>query len=77
MSIEKQLIALIKQHPSVTGEVTINSAFNDLGCDSLDVLEIVISIDIFFDIDLPDELYMRDKFNEFKVSDVLAAIIKE
>ena len=76
MSIENQLIALIKEHPSVTGEVTINSTFADLGCDSLGILEIVISVDIFFGIDLPDELFMREKSEEFKVSDILAAIIK-
>jgi acyl carrier protein len=62
MSTEKQSIEerlkeiIIKQLDADNKPVTLESSFiNDLGADSLDVVELVMEFEDAFDINIPDE----------------------
>ena len=56
-SIEERLIEIIiKQFVEGNKPVTLESSFvNDLGADSLDVVELVMELEDEFDVSIPDE----------------------
>ena len=57
MSIEERLKKIIiKQFGEVEKPVTLESSFvNDLGADSLDIVELVMELEDEFDLSIPDE----------------------
>jgi acyl carrier protein len=63
MTIEQRLVAVIREvldqpenHRGTLPEITPKSSFvEDLQCDSLDLIEIVLGVEEAFDIDINDE----------------------
>ena len=57
MSLEKRVTDLIVEQLGVSpDEVVMTASFiDDLGADSLDIVELVMSLEESFDIEIPDE----------------------
>ncbi len=57
MSIEQEMIDIIVEQLSVEREkVVANASFvDDLGADSLDLVELIMAMEEGFDIEIPDE----------------------
>jgi acyl carrier protein len=57
MSLEDRVIDLIVEQLGVSRDevVTKASFIDDLGADSLDIVELVMSLEETFDIEIPDE----------------------
>ncbi|MEM9556273.1 MAG: acyl carrier protein [Acidobacteriota bacterium] len=57
MAIEDKVKSIISEQLGVeTGEVTAAASFtDDLGADSLDIVELVMAFEEAFDIEIPDE----------------------
>lgn len=57
MSLEARVTDLIVEQLGVSKDEVINQAsfVDDLGADSLDIVELVMSIEESFDIEIPDE----------------------
>jgi acyl carrier protein len=57
MSIEQEMIDIIVEQLSVEKEkVVANASFvDDLGADSLDLVELIMAMEEGFDIEIPDE----------------------
>ena len=56
-SVEERVTKIVAEQLGVAeGEVSANSSFvDDLGADSLDLVELIMSMEEEFDIDIPDE----------------------
>lgn len=70
MKTEEKLIKLVSKHLKMPVEkVTADKAFvDDLGCDSLDTIELVMVAEEAFSIELEDELFMNDNYRAFNIS---------
>jgi acyl carrier protein len=57
MSVEERVTSLIVEQLGVSKEeaVTQASFIDDLGADSLDIVELVMSLEEDFDVEIPDE----------------------
>jgi acyl carrier protein len=57
MSLEKRVTALIVEQLGISAEEAVVAAsfLDDLGADSLDIVELVMSLEEEFDIEIPDE----------------------
>jgi acyl carrier protein len=57
MSLEERVTGLIVEQLGVSAEEVVSKAsfVDDLGADSLDIVELVMSIEESFDIEIPDE----------------------
>ena len=57
MSLETRVTDLIVEQLGVSRDEVVNQAsfVDDLGADSLDIVELVMSIEENFDIEIPDE----------------------
>ena len=57
MSLEARVTDLIVEQLGVSKEQVVNQAsfVDDLGADSLDIVELVMSIEENFDVEIPDE----------------------
>ena len=57
MALEQRVTDLIVQQLGVSkDEVVLNASFvDDLGADSLDIVELVMSLEEEFDIEIPDD----------------------
>ncbi len=57
MSLEARVTDLIVEQLGVSKEEVVNKAsfVDDLGADSLDIVELVMSIEENFDLEIPDE----------------------
>lgn len=57
MSLEQRVTGLIVEQLGVTAEEVVGKAsfVDDLGADSLDIVELVMSMEETFDIEIPDE----------------------
>jgi acyl carrier protein len=57
MSLEERVTGLIVEQLGVTAEEVVGKAsfVDDLGADSLDIVELVMSMEETFDIEIPDE----------------------
>ncbi len=57
MTIEQEMIDIIVEQLSVESEkVVANASFvDDLGADSLDLVELIMAMEEGFDIEIPDE----------------------
>lgn len=57
MSLEARVTDLIVEQLGVSKEEVVNQAsfVDDLGADSLDIVELVMSIEENFDVEIPDE----------------------
>ncbi|HJZ54988.1 MAG TPA: acyl carrier protein [Gemmataceae bacterium] len=57
MSVEQRVIEIVCEHLAVDKkEVTRNTAFiEDIGADSLDIVELVMELEEEFDIQIPDD----------------------
>ena len=57
MSVEQRVIEIVCEHLAVNKEtVTRNAAFiEDIGADSLDIVELVMELEEEFDIQIPDD----------------------
>ena len=57
MSVEQRVIEIVCEHLAVNKEtVTRNTAFiEDIGADSLDIVELVMELEEEFDIQIPDD----------------------
>ena len=57
MSVEERVLALIVEQLGVSKEEADPKAsfIDDLGADSLDIVELVMSLEEEFDIEIPDE----------------------
>lgn len=57
MSVEQRVIEIVCEHLAVSKEtVTRNTAFiEDIGADSLDIVELVMELEEEFDIQIPDD----------------------
>lgn len=54
--LEKKLIELIALQLYLDeSDISVSSDFNDLGFDSLDAVEIIMTIEDSFDINIPDD----------------------
>ena len=71
-SIEQRVIELICEQLSVESEkVSADSHFiNDLGADSLDTVEMIMSFEEAFEVDIPDEIAEQIK----TVADVIRLV---
>jgi len=54
MSVEEKVKKIFEEHLSVQIEST-ETSLNDLGADSLDVVELVMALEEEFEIEIPDE----------------------
>ena len=73
MNIEKNVITIVQKHLGIPeGEVTRGKSFvDDLGCDSLDAIDIVMAIEEVFDIELQDDNFIESNYNEFNIGDAV------
>ena len=56
MSIEDRVRKVVSEQLDVSGEIDNNASFiDDLGADSLDTVELVMSLEEEFDCEIPDE----------------------
>ncbi len=56
MSFEKVRDIIVEQLGVETDEVTLESSFiDDLGADSLDIVELIMALEEEFDMEIPDE----------------------
>ncbi|SFV65540.1 Acyl carrier protein [hydrothermal vent metagenome] len=56
MSIEDRVKEVVKEQLDVKGDVDNNASFiDDLGADSLDTVELVMSLEEEFDCEIPDD----------------------
>jgi acyl carrier protein len=57
MSLEQRVTALIVEQLGVSSEEVVSKAsfVEDLGADSLDIVELVMSMEESFDVEIPDE----------------------
>ncbi len=56
MSVEERVIEVVSEQLSIPKEkITRETTFNDLGADSLDVVEMVMQLEEEFDITIPDD----------------------
>ncbi len=57
MSLEQRVTGLIVEQLGVTAEEVVSKAsfVDDLGADSLDIVELVMSMEEEFDVEIPDE----------------------
>jgi acyl carrier protein len=57
MSLEERVTDLIVEHLGVSRDEVVSQAsfVNDLGADSLDIVELVMSLEESFDIEIVDE----------------------
>ena len=56
MNTEERVKKVVAEQLDVSGEIDNNSSFvDDLGADSLDVVELVMSLEEEFDCEIPDE----------------------
>jgi acyl carrier protein len=57
MSIEEKMINIIAEQLSVPKEKVVPAAFfvDDLGADSLDLVELVMAMEEEFNVEIPDE----------------------
>ncbi|MBW2229970.1 MAG: acyl carrier protein [Deltaproteobacteria bacterium] len=57
MSLEERVTGLIVEQLGVSREEVVGKAsfVDDLGADSLDIVELVMSLEESFDIEIPDE----------------------
>ena len=58
MSAEEKLIDIIAEQLSVDkGKVVLQASFvDDLGADSLDLVELIMAMEEAFDVEIPDEV---------------------
>lgn len=56
-NVEERIKPIIAEHLGIDDEAIVpNASFvDDLGCDSLDVVELVMALEDEFDIEIPDE----------------------
>ena len=53
---ERKVISIVSEKLGVSeSNVTLDTAFMDLGVDSLDFIELVMAFEDYFDITIPDE----------------------
>jgi len=56
VSVEERVIDVVSEQLSIPKEkITRETTFNDLGADSLDVVEMVMQLEEEFDITIPDD----------------------
>jgi len=56
MSIEERVREVVREQLDVDGDIDDNASFiDDLGADSLDTVELVMSLEEEFDCEIPDE----------------------
>ena len=56
MSIEERVRKVVREQLDVDGDIDDNASFiDDLGADSLDTVELVMSLEEEFDCEIPDE----------------------
>ena len=57
MSLEERVTGLIVEQLGISAEEVVSKAsfVDDLGADSLDIVELVMSMEESFDIEIPDE----------------------
>jgi acyl carrier protein len=57
MALEEQVTALIVEQLGISAEEAVPGAsfLDDLGADSLDIVELVMSLEEKFDLEIPDE----------------------
>jgi acyl carrier protein len=56
MSIEERVRKVVCEQLDVSGDIDDNASFiDDLGADSLDTVELVMSLEEEFDCEIPDE----------------------
>jgi acyl carrier protein len=73
MILDRLVIIIVKQMDRVSKVMVVAEAkfVNDLGADSLDFVEIIMSVEEEFDVAISDEILMRIK----TVGDLMDAII--
>ena len=55
-SIEERVKAVVSEQLDVSGDIDNNASFiDDLGADSLDTVELVMSLEEEFDCEIPDD----------------------
>ena len=76
MDFEQNIKNMIKQHLGVTNVKNNSSLIDDLGANNLDIVELIMSIEEKFDVEIPDEKikklitvqdiidYIKNKSNE-------------
>ncbi|WP_428087100.1 acyl carrier protein [Candidatus Thioglobus sp.] len=56
MSIEQRVKKVVSEQLDVSGDIDNNASFiDDLGADSLDTVELVMSLEEEFDCEIPDD----------------------
>ena len=56
-------------------EVTLSKAFvNDLGCDSIDTIEILMRIEEQFKIEIEDDLFLGDNYDAFTLAEIVLIV---
>ncbi len=56
MSIEQRVKDVVAEQLDVSGDIDVNASFiDDLGADSLDTVELVMSLEEEFDCEIPDD----------------------
>lgn len=55
MSVEERVCTIVKDHLGVAGDVTMESSYEDLDADSLDMLELDMALSDEFELSIPDE----------------------
>ncbi|WP_293573426.1 acyl carrier protein [Phaeobacter sp.] len=74
MQIKDQVIAIIAEQAVLDpAEVTLDSTLEDLGIDSLGLVESIFAIEEAFDITIPFNANEPDK-SDFDISDVAAIV---
>ena len=76
MEFEQNIKNMIKQHLGVTNIKNNSSLIDDLGADNLDIVELIMSFEEKFDVEIPDDKikklitvqdiidYIKNKSNE-------------
>ena len=73
---EKRVISTVKNHMELSGdEVTLDKAFvDDLGCDSISTIEILMRIEEEFKIEIEDDLFLGDNYEAFTLAEIVLMV---
>lgn len=79
--VEKQILGIIKKHaPNAEGEITRDSAIDELGIDSFSVVEIIFDVEAELGIEIPfnaNDPTLNSAKNVGHIFDVIVKFVEE
>ncbi len=74
---EKRTIKAVKNRLDLlVGDVTLDKTFEQLGCDAISIVDVLLAVEDEFDIDIADELF-DDGHENITLADIVKMIDEE